>query len=212
MNNLLNDTQDRIGFYLELLEYLSTNRQLPNADSRVSFKQTDKDFQFLGLDMVDKFKQLKDLQAKVNEKVLVLEQKLAGGLTLDQNINESYYEQLSSRFQDCRDLADVTEKDVLVEIQVKIDLNKEEEVIESFIKEKKKNSGSNGPEIEVFTIYKLKSKVMNEKIDKIKRQFEDQSSTVDSIRKIFDENITKLTSDILELRKVGTLEDDTEDL
>jgi hypothetical protein len=70
-------------------------------------------------------------------------------------------------------LADVTEKDVLIEIQDKIDLNKEEEVIESFIKEKRRTQGSNGPAIEVFTIYKLKSKVMNEKIDKIKRQFED---------------------------------------
>lgn len=33
---------------------------------------------------------------------------------------------------------------------------------------------------------------MNEKIEKIKRQFEDQTSTVENIRKIFDDGISKL--------------------
>lgn len=101
--------------------------------------------------------------------MLVLEQKLSGGLVVDQNINESYYELLSSRFQQCRDLADVTENDVLIDIGEKIDLNKEEEVIEAFIKEKRKNQGGTSPAIDVFSIYKFKSKVMNEKIQKIKR-------------------------------------------
>ncbi len=119
--------------------------------------------------MVENFKQLKDLQQKVNEKVQVLEQKLSGGLVVDQNINESYYELLSARFQQCRDLADVTEKDVLIEIEEKIDLNKEEEVIEAFLKEKRKAQGGSSSSTEVFSIYKFKSKIMNEKILKIKR-------------------------------------------
>lgn len=44
-------------------------------------------------------------------------------------------------------------------------MNKEEEAIEAFIKEKK---GGNSENAEVFSIYKLKSKVMNEKIERIK--------------------------------------------
>jgi hypothetical protein len=37
-----------------------------------------------------------------------------------------------------RDIADVTERDILQEIEAKIDINKEEDFIEAFIKEKKK--------------------------------------------------------------------------
>lgn len=66
-----------------------------------------------------------------------------------------------------KDVGDLTEKDLLKEIESKIDLNREEDLIEDFVKEKQKN----GKSAEVFSIYKLKSKVMNEKIDKIKRQF-----------------------------------------
>ena len=59
-----------------------------------------------------------------------------------------------------------------MEIEEKVDLNKEEEMIEVFIKDKRKQ-GSSGPTMEVFSLYKLKSKVLNEKIQKIRRQFED---------------------------------------
>lgn len=99
----------------------------------------------------------------------ILEQKMAGGLAVDMNINESYYEILSSKFNQCRDIAELTEKDILQEIESKIDINKEEESIEAFIKEKKKAGGSGAASYEIFSIYQLKSKVMNEKIEKIKR-------------------------------------------
>ena len=49
-------------------------------------------------DIVQKLRSLKELQTKVNEKVNILEQKMAGGLAVDLNINESYYEILSSKF------------------------------------------------------------------------------------------------------------------
>lgn len=47
-------------------------------------------------DLVEKFKILRDVWTKVNEKVSLLEQRLQSSQEL--NINESYYEILSSRF------------------------------------------------------------------------------------------------------------------
>ena len=44
------------------------------------------------LETTEKFKILKDLAVKINEKLLVLEQKMLGSLSVDLNINESYYE------------------------------------------------------------------------------------------------------------------------
>lgn len=94
-----------------------------------------------------------------------------------------------------RDLADVHERDILQEIESKIDINKEEEFIEGFIKEKQKQANHS----EIFSIYKLKSKVMNEKIEKIKKQFDDQSSTVDSIRRLVEDTMRNIRADISEL-------------
>jgi hypothetical protein len=51
------------------------------------------------MDVTEKFRVLKDLATKVNEKVLVLEQKMLGSLSVDPNTNENYYEMQSSRFQ-----------------------------------------------------------------------------------------------------------------
>lgn len=82
-------------------------------------------------DLVEKFKILRDVWTKVNEKVSLLEQRLQSSQEL--NINESYYEILSSRFNQVRDLGDLTEKELLQEIESKIDINKEEEFIEGFI-------------------------------------------------------------------------------
>jgi hypothetical protein len=47
---------------------------------------------------------------------------------------------------------------------------------------------------------------MNEKIEKIKKQFEDQSSTVDNIRRLFEDSISKLHDEIDELREVGSID------
>jgi len=47
---------------------------------------------------------------------------------------------------------------------------------------------------------------MNEKIEKIKKQFEDQSSTVDSIKRIVEDNLRNIRADIAELREVGSIE------
>ena len=65
---------------------------------------------------------------------------MAGGLTVDLNTNESYYENLSSKFSQCRDICEITEKDILSEIESRIDISKEEESMEAFQKEKRKNS------------------------------------------------------------------------
>lgn len=90
---------------------------------------------------------------------------MQGSLSVDPNTNESYYETQSSRFQQVLDLMDLSERDILQEIESRIDINKEEDFIEGFIKEKQKQANNS----EVFSIYKLKSKVMNEKIEKIKK-------------------------------------------
>jgi hypothetical protein len=96
----------------------------------------------------------------------------------------------------------LTERDILIEIEKRIDINKEEDFIEGFIKEKQKQP-SNG---EIFSIYKLKSKVMNEKIEKIKKQFEDQSATVDSIKRLLDDNLSIIKANVDELREVGSID------
>ena len=100
------------------------------------------------------------------------------------------------------DLAELTERDVLSEIESKIDINKEEDFIEGFIKEKQRLAKNS----EIFSIYKLKSKVMNEKIERIKRQFEDQSNTVEGIRRLFEDNISRLKNDVDELREVASVD------
>jgi hypothetical protein len=66
-------------------------------------------------------------------------------------------------------LKDVSEQDILKEIEDNLDVNKEEVIIDAFVKEKKGEYVNLG---EAFSLYKLKAKVMNEKIDKIRSQFE----------------------------------------
>jgi hypothetical protein len=120
------------------------------------------------IDLLERFKILKDVMVKVNEKVQNLEQRILASQEV--NMNETYYEIQSSRFEQVRDLGEVSERDILQEIEAKIDIDKEEELIESFIKEKSKQAATTS---EIFSIYRLKSKVMNEKIDKIRKQFDD---------------------------------------
>jgi hypothetical protein len=47
---------------------------------------------------------------------------------------------------------------------------------------------------------------MNEKIEKIKKQFEDQTSTVENIRRLFDEGVYLLKNDIEHLKDVGSID------
>lgn len=61
-------------------------------DQRVSFRQEEREPALQELETTEKFKILKDLAVKINEKLLVLEQKMLGSLSVDLNINESYYE------------------------------------------------------------------------------------------------------------------------
>ena len=90
-------------------------------------------FTAVDMDYSEKYRALKDIVNKVNEKVQVLELKIQGSLSIDLNTRENYYEQLTKRFQNVRDLIDVEERDILAEIEQKIDLNKEEQFIEDFI-------------------------------------------------------------------------------
>lgn len=47
---------------------------------------------------------------------------------------------------------------------------------------------------------------MNEKIEKIKKQFEDQSSTVDSIRRVVEDSLRNIRADIAELKEVSSVD------
>jgi len=46
---------------------------------------------------------------------------------------------------------------------------------------------------------------MNEKIEKIKKQFDDQSSTVDNIRRLLSDNMKIIQANIEELRSVRSV-------
>jgi predicted nucleic acid-binding Zn-ribbon protein len=47
---------------------------------------------------------------------------------------------------------------------------------------------------------------MNEKIEKIKKQFEDQSATVDSIKRLIEDNLSIIKANVEELREVGSVD------
>lgn len=77
------------------------------------------------------------------------------------------------------------------------------------MKEKRQQSsavGSSSAANEVFSIYKLKQKVMNEKIEKIKLQFVKQNSNVENIKTLFDDNLAKIQFEINTLKEVGSIE------
>lgn len=114
--------------------------------------------------MVDKLKMLREVVAKINDKVTVLEQKIQGSLSIDQNTGESYFTTLSSNFELSRDLGTLSEKDVLCEVEQLFNMIKDDDIIETFVKERRLNTREEG-----LSIYKLKSKIMNEKIDRIRQ-------------------------------------------
>ena len=206
VNELIHSTSERLGLYIDFLDYIQSNFKKEvqiQPEHRVSFKHTERDTPMGDIDTCEKFRMLKDLAGKVNEKVNVLEQKMQGSLSVDPNTNENYYEIQCQRYNQVKDLAALSEKDLLQEIESAIDINKEEEFIEGFIKEKQKSANHSG---EVFSIYKLKSKVMNEKIEKIKKQFEDQSSTVEFIRKLLSDHMHAIHSNLEELRAVKAVD------
>ncbi|CDW82966.1 UNKNOWN [Stylonychia lemnae] len=204
VNEVYHQTNERIGLYLEFLDFILINKgrleQQP-VDQKVQFKQSDKDNTLKELEPSEKYKVLKDVFTKVNDKVQILELKAQGNLGIDSNVSEGYYDQKNALFKQVKDVGDLTEKDLLKEIESKIDLNREEDLIEDFVKEKQKI----GKSADVFSIYKLKSKVMNEKIDKIKRQFSEQTSTVINIRRSIDDNLLRIESQMKELQEVGSL-------
>jgi len=77
------------------------------------------------------------------------------------------------------------ENEILLEIEQKIDIHKEEAALESFMKESM-DAG------QVYGIYKLKTKAMHEKLERIKNAFEDQSDQVKELRTIFDDDLNDI--------------------
>lgn len=47
---------------------------------------------------------------------------------------------------------------------------------------------------------------MNEKIEKIKKQFEDQTSSVENIKRLLEDNMVKIRDEIEELREIGAID------
>lgn len=68
---------------------------------------------------------------------------------------------MSKKLKNCQNIALMGENDLLEELEKKINIHTENEAIESFMKE---NLGQG----EVYGIYRLKTRVMFEKIDKMR--------------------------------------------
>lgn len=47
---------------------------------------------------------------------------------------------------------------------------------------------------------------MNEKIEKIKKQFEDQTSSVENIKRLLEDNMVKIRDEIEELSEIGAID------
>ena len=80
--------------------------------------------------------------------------------------------------------------------------------MESFIKEKRltNTSSFSNSASEVFSVYKLKSKVMQDKLEKIKTQFDSQNYSVDGIKRLFEESIQQLQDEIKLLKDVASID------
>ena len=132
VNELQQETYQRLGFYIEFLGYVHTAFRKDSLENqKVHFKH-EKESQE-GFDVVEKLRVLKELQTKLHEKVSVLESRLHASLNLDNNSNEAFYENLKTKYEFCKDLKDATERDLLQEIENKIDPDKCEEAINAFI-------------------------------------------------------------------------------
>lgn len=189
-NAKFHSTQTRIGVYLEFLEFLSQRKRkdLSESSSKVTFKAVVGE-----AEIVEKYQLLKEVAQKVNEKVQVLEQKANSALVVFESGTNDYFDQLAQKTHHCESLAELSEKEVLLEIELNIDINKEEEAIEAFIRER------NFP---MFSIYQLKSKIMNEKIQRIKSSIDTQSSALLAIRTTFSHEVASIANELLELRQI----------
>lgn len=141
-------------FYL-ICEYVHSRRNKRDQDPRLTARKSVMFKKELPSDVIDKWVTMKETYARLVDKVKNLDNRFAGLPGQAAYIGgEDEYEEISKQLASCQDLIDLSEEELLEELESRIDIHKEEEQLEQFIK--KQEPGREG-----YGIYKLKTKAMN---------------------------------------------------
>jgi len=84
----------------------------------------------------------------------------------------------------CADITDLTEYDLLQFLEKGIEIHKDEEDIENFVRDT--------PSGDVYGLYKLKTKVMQEKLDRLKEEFDEKAAEMGRLKQMLEEQLRLL--------------------
>lgn len=129
----------------------------------------------------------------------MLEQKINDNVVVDNVTFDQDYDMFTRQLASCEDLVHMTESEILEQLQSKIDIQKEEEQIEAFIKSKQVGDGN----LENYGIYKLKTLILHEKLKILRDELGKKDEDLDSFKQKFEEDLKKTQTLALKTTKLS---------